>query len=85
MAQSDVRRIFGAAPGRYGVGLGARLAEGDWLTRDELAETYLAATSHAYGASADGEEASAAFAASVASADALLHCARLCTRDPANG
>jgi cobaltochelatase CobN len=71
--QGDVRRIFGAAPGRYGVGLGARLAEGDWRTRDDLAEVYLAATSHAYGASAEGEEASSAFAASVASADAFVH------------
>ncbi len=71
--QSDIRRIFGAAPGRYGVGLSARLAEGDWRTRDELAETYLAATSHAYGAGAEGEEAGAAFAASVAGADAFVH------------
>src|SRR3984957_5219577 len=41
-------RIFGAAPGSYGVGLGARIARGDWSERSELAEAYLAATSHAY-------------------------------------
>ena len=26
-------RIFGAAPGAYGVGLGARIARGDWAER----------------------------------------------------
>ena len=73
VGQGDVRRIFGAAPGRYGVGLSARLAEGDWRARDELADVYLSATSHAYGASAEGEEASATFAANVAAADAFVH------------
>ena len=38
------RRIFGAAPGRYGVGLGGMLASGDWRERDELGRAYLAAT-----------------------------------------
>ncbi|MBV8473015.1 MAG: cobaltochelatase subunit CobN, partial [Hyphomicrobiales bacterium] len=72
--ESDIRRIFGAAPGRYGVGLSARLAEGEWRTRDELAEVYLAAASHAYyGANLEGEEAGAAFAANVAAADAFVH------------
>ncbi len=70
---SETRRIFGAAPGRYGVGLGARLAEGEWRERDELAQAYLQATSHAYGADGAGEAAGAAFAASVAAADAFVH------------
>ena len=69
----DARRIFGAAPGRYGVGLGARLAEGDWSTRDDLAAVYLAATSHAYGANGDGETAAGVFATRVADADAFVH------------
>ena len=70
---TETRRIYGAAPGRYGVGLGARLAEGDWRTRDDLAEVYLSASSHAYGANGDGEAAGSAFAARVASADAFVH------------
>ena len=45
---ASLARIFGAAPGAYGVGLGARIAQGDWAERSQLAETYLAATSHAY-------------------------------------
>jgi len=69
----DGRRIFGAAPGNYGIGIGARLAEGEWGSRDELAETYLAATSFAYGANGEGEEAGAAFAANVAAADVFVH------------
>jgi cobaltochelatase CobN len=69
----EIRRVFGAAPGHYGVGLGARLARGEWRQREELAQAYLAATSHAYGAAGFGEAAGAAFAASVASADAFVH------------
>ncbi len=70
---SELCRIFGAAPGRYGIGLGARLADGQWRERAELAQTYLAAGSHAYGANADGEAAPEAFRASVAGADAFVH------------
>ncbi len=69
----DIRRVFGAAPGRYGVGLGRRLATGEWTRRDELAQAYLSATSHAYGADGAGETAAAAFATSVAAADAFVH------------
>ena len=69
----ETRRIFGAAPGQYGVGIGARLAAGAWRTRDELADVYLSATSHAYGANGEGKEAGSAFAARVAGADAFVH------------
>jgi cobaltochelatase CobN len=70
---ADPQRVFGAAPGRYGVGLGARLAEGDWRTRDDLAAVYLSATSHAYGGHGEGAEAAGAFAVRVADADAFVH------------
>ncbi len=66
-------RVFGAAPGAYGVGLGRCIAEGRWATRADLAETYFAATSHAYGGNGEGEEAAAAFRARVAGADAFIH------------
>ena len=64
-------RIFGAAPGEYGIGLGRAILAGDWQSRDELGEIYLQATSHAYGA---GEgAASEAFRARVKNADAFVH------------
>ena len=66
-------RIFGAAPGRYGVGLTRTIAQGDWARRDELGAAYLDATSHAYGRGDDGAEAGPAFAARVANADAFVH------------
>jgi cobaltochelatase CobN len=66
-------RIFGAAPGSYGVGLGARIARGEWTDRSELAETYLAATSHAYDGEGEAREAAAEFRTRVAGAEAFVH------------
>ena len=66
-------RVFGAAPGAYGIGLGRRIAEGDWSERSELAEAYLAATSHAYEGEGEAREAPAAFRARVAGAEAFVH------------
>jgi cobaltochelatase CobN len=65
-------RIFGAAPGSYGVGLGARIARGEWAERSELAGAYLAATSHAYDGE-DAREAAAEFRTRVARAEAFVH------------
>ena len=62
-------RVFGGAPGRYGVGLGAAF---DGEDRDALGEIYLAATSHAYG-TGEGRAAPDAFRARVAAAEAYLH------------
>jgi cobaltochelatase CobN len=66
-------RIFGAAPGAYGVGLGARIARGEWADRSELAETYLAATSHAYDGEGEAREAAAEFRTRVTGAEAFVH------------
>ena len=66
-------RIFGAAPGSYGVGLGARIARGEWAERSELAEAYLAATSHAYEGEGEAREAAAEFRTRVAGAEAFVH------------
>ncbi len=67
-------RVFGAAPGAYGVGLSTTVAQGAWESRDELGAQYLAATSHAYGKTASGGvAASTAFATRVAGADAFVH------------
>jgi len=66
-------RIFGAAPGRYGIGLTRTLAEGAWSQRDELGAAYLAATGYAYSGEADVVKAPDAFAGRVANADAFVH------------
>lgn len=66
-------RVFGAAPGGYGVGLSTTLATGTWETRADLGAAYLAASSHAYGRDAEGVAAPEAFATRVAGADAFVH------------
>ncbi len=66
-------RVFGAAPGRYGLGLGRTIMAGTWTSRTELGEAYLAATSHAFGAGGEGRAAAQAFRAAVSGADAYVH------------
>jgi cobaltochelatase CobN len=66
-------RIFGAAPGEYGIGLSRILAEGGWSDRVSLGEAYLRATSHAYGVGSEGVPAARAFRVRVAQADAFVH------------
>ncbi|MGA7198186.1 cobaltochelatase subunit CobN, partial [Roseiarcus sp.] len=70
---ATLARVFGAAPGAYGVGLGRRISQGEWAGREDLAEAYLSATSHAYDGDGDGREAASAFRARVAGADAFVH------------
>ncbi|HEX3495351.1 MAG TPA: cobaltochelatase subunit CobN, partial [Methylocella sp.] len=66
-------RVFGAAPGAYGIGLTQEIDEDSSLTRHELGEHYLAAASHAYcGAQGEGI-ATQAFNERVATADAFIH------------
>jgi len=65
-------RIFGTAPGAYGAGI-EDLFSGD-KDRGTIGQTYLDATSHAYGgANGDGIRLPGAFATRVAAADLLLH------------
>ncbi|MGI8567802.1 MAG: cobaltochelatase subunit CobN [Methylocella sp.] len=66
-------RVFGAAPGAYGIGLTRGIDEDSSLTRHELAARYLATASHAYcGAQAEGV-ATTAFTECVAAANAFIH------------
>jgi cobaltochelatase CobN len=71
----EAARVFGAAPGTYGLGLARQLVEHGSSSREALGEAYLDATSHAYGAGAasDGIAAASAFRARVAKADAFVH------------
>ena len=64
-------RIFGAAPGTYGLPLGRMLAENADVSRQTLGEAYLAASGHAQGAA--GGNAEALFRQQVAVADAFIH------------
>jgi cobaltochelatase CobN len=66
-------RIYGAAPGDYGAGVGDLLDRGAWQGRADLAASYLAASGFAYGGGRDGVADAAGFAARVAAADAFLH------------
>jgi len=69
----EISRIFGAAPGCYGVGLGAKIAAGDWQTRQELGRAYLDASAYAYRGEGDATRTADEFSARVASADAFSH------------
>jgi cobaltochelatase CobN len=74
-------RIFGAAPGRYGAAMADRALDGDWQTRAELGEAYLAATSHAYGGPDGAASPDARFASRVAEAQAFIHVSDTAGRD----
>jgi cobaltochelatase CobN len=76
-------RIFGAAPGAYGIGVVGEIAANGSATREMLGEVYLAASSHGYGAHglSGGIEASAAFRRRVATADAFVHVQDMAEQD----
>ncbi|HVX82345.1 MAG TPA: cobaltochelatase subunit CobN, partial [Devosiaceae bacterium] len=66
-------RIFGAATGAYGGGLGALVESGEWRDRADLAAAVLDAGQFAYGARQQGAPARAQFAARLAEIDAVVH------------
>jgi cobaltochelatase CobN len=66
-------RIFGSAPGSYGIGLGRNVLENASASRADLGEAYLAASAYAYGAHGDGAFAPAGFRDRVANAQAFVH------------
>ena len=68
-----IERIFGAAPGAYGIGLARVIASGRWESRDELAEIYLDSADHSYSGEGEAAPARGGYARSVKSADAYAH------------
>jgi len=66
-------RVFGAAPGAYGAGVGKMVETGKWQDKADLAEAVLITGQYAYGAHAEGSPEKAAFAQRLKSADAVLH------------
>lgn len=69
---AELPRIFSAAPGEYGIGLSRRIAGGEFTDQAALGESYLAATTHAYGLG-EGQPAAGAFRAQVQAADVFAH------------
>jgi cobaltochelatase CobN len=70
---ADLARVFGGAPGSYGAQAADTALDGDWRTRDELGEVYLAAVTHAYGGAEPARAAGQGFRNRVSEADALVH------------
>jgi len=66
-------RIFGAAPGAYGAGVSELIEAGRWDEKEELAESYLAASAHAYGQGLDGALLTDGFKDRVKTSAALVH------------
>jgi len=66
-------RIFGAAPGAYGIGLSTRIATGDFQDRSDLGAHYISASSFAYSGESEGSGAQADFADRIREADAFVH------------
>jgi cobaltochelatase CobN len=67
----DLARVFGGAPGSYGARAGDLALDGDWKTRADLGEAYLAAVTHSYGGT--DTPAGDNFRGRVSDADVLVH------------
>ena len=66
-------RIYGAAPGAYGAGVGGLVESGAWTDRDQLGAAYLAASAHAYGVQLQGSADPGGFAGRIQAAQAFVH------------
>lgn len=54
-------RIFGAAPGTYGTGVTQLVESKNWKTAQDLGETFIRHSSHAYGVNVFGKESTSLF------------------------
>jgi len=70
---AKIERVFGAASGAYGLGLGEIISRGGWRDADELAAAFLDAGGHAFDRAGESRPAREVFAERVARADALVH------------
>ena len=66
-------RIFGSAPGTFGLGLNDSIHALHFEERDQFGKAYLEANSHAYRASGAALPAASAFATQVKDTDAFVH------------
>lgn len=69
----DLRRIFGAAAGSYGLGVGDRIVRGDWTTEEELARLFIENAGHSLDREGESSPAVEAFESRIADADAHVH------------
>jgi cobaltochelatase CobN len=69
----SLARVFGGAPGSYGAQAGDLALDGNWQTREELGEAYLASVTHAYGGMENSGHAGGEFRGLVSTADVLVH------------
>jgi cobaltochelatase CobN len=69
----STKRIFGGAPGSYGMDLLREQLDADAPSRASLGEAYLAANAYAYGARDESQFAAQDFRARVATAQAFVH------------
>ncbi|WP_332719595.1 cobaltochelatase subunit CobN [Pelagibacterium mangrovi] len=65
-------RIFGAAPGAYGAGVGKLVESGGWRERAELAEAVLVSGQYAYGAHVEGIAEKGLFSDRLRTAEAVV-------------
>jgi cobaltochelatase CobN len=66
-------RIFGAAPGSYGIGLTAAIDRDPMAAREALGAHYLASASHAFSGASGEANPAEGFAHRVGEADAFIH------------
>jgi cobaltochelatase CobN len=71
--ESAPLRIFGSAPGTFGLGVNEKINAQNFSERDELGAAYLKANSHAYRASGEAQLAEDAFRDQVKDADLFVH------------
>ena len=69
----DLARVFGSGPGNYGGRAGDLALDGDWKTRNELGEAYLAHVTHSYGGPETTRPVGEGFRRQVSAADVLVH------------
>ena len=69
----DLRRVFGAASGSYGLGVGDRIVRGDWMSQEDLARQFIVNAGHSVDREGDTSPAIDAFEMRIATADAHVH------------
>ncbi len=77
-------RVFGSAPGVYGVGVSAQALDGGWRAKVDLGRTYITGTSHAFGASGQAR-VDESFPQRIRQAEAFVHVSDVAERDIMDG
>lgn len=69
----DLRRVFGAASGSYGLGVGDKIVRGEWWTQEDLGHHFIESAGHSLNREGESSPAAAAFKKRVAATDAHVH------------